>query len=689
MAAERVARSALVRAPASISPGYHSTQAADFSLPLAELTLRTRAELDQGRRLGAFEGLREAELYSAQLGRASQRSEILMLKGLLLIKAGLAEAGLQSCTMSGALLLDKMDSATPALSADIWHCQAQALALLGRIDEAVFLGKRAVNQMQQVRSGLKRLDPALQRSFDRRIAALYTDLADLLIDQGRVPEAQQVLGMLKEGEYFEFIGRSASDDPRSSRVAYTLLESSWLRRLTALTARLSAIGTELSPLQIIKSNSRTSRQSARSAKLLEERQKLEADYVRFFNELKAAFEAASAEQLQGLNTAEIGPGFSQGDLRTLGEGTVVVHYLVTDERLRILLTGADSRVVRDAPVSRLELNRLIFAFRGAVQNPDQNPRPAAQALYSALIAPIESDLTDMGAKTLMLYLDEALRYVPMAALHDGKSWLTERYAIALFTPAAGRSLTARSGATLQVSALGVSLGGLGFSPLPAVPYELQSIVNETAHENGVAPGRIYLDRQFSRQSLGEALSLQYPVVHIASHFKFVPGKSSDSFLLLGDQTKLTLEELRTDSRYRFTNVDLLTLSACETGLSEGRDAESGGREVEGLGALAQRRGAAAVLATLWPVVDATTGAFMASLYARRSEQINKAQAVRQSQLAFINGMVNESTLPEALRGARREGIDKIKSEHRWILEPDKPYAHPFYWAPFILMGNWL
>jgi CHAT domain-containing protein len=101
-------------------------------------------------------------------------------------------------------------------------------------------------------------------------------------------------------------------------------------------------------------------------------------------------------------------------------------------------------------------------------------------------------------------------------------------------------------------------------------------------------------------------------------------------------------------------VDLLTLSACDTGLGGGRDAQ--GREIEGLGVIAQQQGAKAVLATLWPVADQSTATLMADMYKQRQDKsLTKIEALRQAQISLLS---------------------------------QPKYSHPFYWAPFILMGNW-
>jgi CHAT domain-containing protein len=166
-------------------------------------------------------------------------------------------------------------------------------------------------------------------------------------------------------------------------------------------------------------------------------------------------------------------------------------------------------------------------------------------------------------------------------------------------------------------------------------------------------GRILLDEDFTQKTFTQALNEEKPIVHLASHFKFNSGTTDDSFLLLGDGERLTLKAIDTGS-VAFVNVNLLTLSACDTAVVVG---ERAGREVEGFGVLAQKRGAKTVIATLWKIADGSTGDFMSTFYTNLKESgITKAEALRRTQLAFIEYA---------------------------------GFSHPFYWAPFILMGNWL
>jgi CHAT domain-containing protein len=198
---------------------------------------------------------------------------------------------------------------------------------------------------------------------------------------------------------------------------------------------------------------------------------------------------------------------------------------------------------------------------------------------------------------------------------------------------------------------------------------------------------VLLDGAFTETALRDGLDQSFPVIHIASHFQFTPGSMDDSFLLLGDGTVMTLSQIK--NKLNFKNVELLTLSACETALGDA-STEHHGAEVEGLGAIAQQAGAKAVLATLWPVADASTAILMRELYqAHKVDHLDKADGLRQAQLALIHGTdVPTDSAVKAQRGLRRmQSGAAVPATFR--TDPKAPYAHPFYWAPFILMGNWL
>jgi CHAT domain-containing protein/tetratricopeptide (TPR) repeat protein len=554
---------------------------------------------------------------------------------------------------------------SPLVSGRISYELAQFYSTIGQRDVAVFYGKQAVNVMQSIRAANAALARELRRSLLEANQGIYQQLADWLITAGRLAEAQQVLSMLKQDEYFEFIQRDAGEDGRTL-ATYTGREPQWARRYEEISGQLAALGKELGGLRVIKSKGGLDHEQEKRLT------QLEADMATASH----AFDAMVATMVQDLGsmqaqdtTREKIDIFSalREVLGELGEGVVLLHYVPLPERMHIILTTRDVQLAREVNIGEEALNQKIAKLREVLQDRRRDPQPLSQELYSLLLKPVAADLEQAGAETVMLSLNGSLRYLPFAALHDGKRYVVERYAFSLYTDAAAANLKERAPAQVRVWGLGLTHATSGFNALPNVKEELEGII-------GAVPGQAYMDEAFTAAKLHEGLERAYPVLHIASHFRFTPGTEQDSYLVLGDGSHLTLAQVRHE--YRFSGVDLLTLSACDSGFGGGR--ASDGREVEGLGALAQKRGAHGVLAALWPVADQSTAELMPEMYRLRQEnKLSKAEALRQAQVEFIHGRA-ATDKPGSQRAAPRE-----------VAQPKTPFAHPYFWAPFILMGNWL
>jgi CHAT domain-containing protein len=283
----------------------------------------------------------------------------------------------------------------------------------------------------------------------------------------------------------------------------------------------------------------------------------------------------------------------------------------------------------------------------------------------------------------------------MAAVWDKqKGYLAQRFANAVITLASrDRLLAAPVAGERKALGAGVSAATEGFSPLSAVPDELDCIVTDpvakTVSSNpvctsGVLSGQKLLDDKFDARAFRSALG-RYSVLHLASHFKFVPGNENDSFLLLGggENRHFTVHDLQSVS---LSGVELLALSACNTATPGGEKAN--GVEIEGFGAIAQNRGARSVMATLWPVADPSTRDFMVEFYKRfGSKTETKAESLRQAQLRLMRGDYKTSN---GVKPPRSDAFVESAQAAGPPFDTDKnaPYSHPYYWAPFILFGNW-
>jgi CHAT domain-containing protein len=176
------------------------------------------------------------------------------------------------------------------------------------------------------------------------------------------------------------------------------------------------------------------------------------------------------------------------------------------------------------------------------------------------------------------------------------------------------------------------------------------------------------------------------MVHLASHFDAqASGDSTKSFLLTAGNEKgdrsgfhLTLDAIKHDPGYSMNRVELLTFSACKTAVAS---KAADGHEVDGLAGVGHKLGANAVMASLWEVDDASTAELMSDFYRRWVDgggKVTKVEALRQAQLDLLNG-------PAKTRSdASDRGFGNGRAEQNMPLG----YAQPYYWAPFVLMGNW-
>jgi CHAT domain-containing protein len=553
---------------------------------------------------------------------------------------------------SSIIKIEKALGSNHPITATFFSNLAYAHAFNGDKELAIIYYKRSINAIQSQRELVSKIGESELKSFTGTKSFVYTNLANLLIELGRLSEAMQVLEMTKENEQFEFIRRSKDADPRNSRINYTVKEKLWMTRYLEISDKLAALGVEQQALKkqskLGLSNAQKQRQKALSRDLAIAQKGFES----FIMELRNSFvQKGHARTVEVLETSQEALRETQDLLKVLGDDTVLLQYYVTEEKVGMLLTTSGVQLARTTLVNSKELNRQIFEYRRSLRDPKADTLPAAQALYRLLLSPVEKDLEQTGAKNIMLSLDGPLRYLPFAALHDGTQHLVQRWNMPLYTSVTKNKL--RDAVTPQWQAAGLGLTrALGkFSALPAVKAEMSSIVKTGV--TGVLPGEVYLDEAFNAARFKDVSQRRFQLLHVASHFQFSPGTEINSFLLLGDGQQLTLGDIRTQN-YRFDNVDLLTLSACDTGLGGGRDAQ--GREIEGFGVIAQQQGAKAVLATLWPVADQSTATLMADMYKQRQDKsLTKIEALRQAQISLLS---------------------------------QPKYAHPFYWAPFILMGNW-
>jgi CHAT domain-containing protein len=551
---------------------------------------------------------------------------------------------------------------------------------IGNPGLAIYFGKQAVNQFQTIRRGNQGLEQESQRKYLASVTKNYRLLADLMIGQGRLSEAEQVLSLLKEQEYFDYVRRdSAEVSAVDAGANLSAQEAAADKRSRKISDKLMTLGVERSAL--LAKTSLTDVEKQRLDAIEKEVSAGNVEFEKFLDGLAKEFatKPASALRVEELHETQ---GMME-DLRELPAGTVAIFTVTGDDKFHAILRTTDVQKAYEYPIGGAELNRKISNFRQVLLDPGLDPRPLGAELYKILVGPMAEDLRQAKAQTLMWSLDGTLRYLPISALWDGQHYLVEQYRVSVMTLASTARLKDRPDATRMGVGFGVTKESADAPALPWVSAELAGIIATKPGDDGAMRGEVDLDEAFTQQKMREALLKHYAVVHIASHFRFQPGNDTESYLLLGDGQHLSLSDLRTSANM-FGGVQLLTLSACNTGMGDGT-------EVEGFGTLAQRQGAKAVVATLWPVADVSTSLFMQSFYRNwQTSGITKLEALRRAQLELIHGSptLNKET---TARGGIASSTHSAKHPESapFAADPASPYAHPYYWAPFFLMGNWL
>lgn len=565
---------------------------------------------------------------------------------------------------------------------------------------AILFGTDAVNSYQRIRKNMSGLDKALQSGFTQSKSSTYRELAELLVADNRLAEAERVLDLLKDAELKETVRGAVNDaasktSPLPRNDAERAAETSLAAESSSVTS-LAEAGFEFDRLSALPSPT-----DAEKAQI-----KILAKKIASGNaQIQTFFDKTLYEQLGGNNyanarasSADTETSSLSNQLAELGPGTLALYTLIGDQHSYIIVTTATARTRYELHTNAADLGKLVLTLRQELRTSSSDPANDLAALSHILLDPIAADL-DAAAKqspdgipTLLWLLDGVLRYVPMNALFDpalpqGQRYLAERARNVVITPESHNHLLDPPGVTaLKAAAFGVSQSYLGLHALNGVPAELDAVVHDpaVAASHGPLNGTLLRDDAFTLTALESTLRQHYSVVHVASHFVFQAGSAGESYLLLGGKDagdkgyELTMSQLQTDPQLSFRGTRLLTLSACSTAEA---DTSGNGREIDSLGMVMQKRDAAAVLATLWDVNDASTSLLMSDFYRRwaATPGIAKIEALRQAQISMLHGAAVPSTNSTTGRGSRVESAPRETST--------TTYAHPYYWAPFVLIGN--
>jgi CHAT domain-containing protein len=377
---------------------------------------------------------------------------------------------------------------------------------------------------------------------------------------------------------------------------------------------------------------------------------------------------AARDLIESLQVAELENFLRQGCLDTytvqldkIDRSAAIIYSIVLPDRVATISSIPGQPLnYYSRKISQQNIEETITKLRTKIENPEFNSRQeqAFQAqskqVYDLTIAPLAADLQKAKTKTLVFVLDGVLRNLPMSVLYDGKQYLIEKYNLAL-TP--GLQLIPpsdigdspqerlRQRENRQAFLGGISESRQGFESLPGVKAEIEAI-------GQLIPSQKLINEQFNnRQVASNLVANNSQIVHLATHGQF-SSKPEDTFILTWDN-RLGIDRLQNLIQNRnmrsSKGIDLLVLSACQTAAGDNR-------ATLGLAGVAIKARAKSTIASLWSVSDEGTQLLMANLYQNLANpNLSKAESLKLAQTALI---------------------------------ANPKYRAPFYWAAFILVGNW-
>ncbi len=370
--------------------------------------------------------------------------------------------------------------------------------------------------------------------------------------------------------------------------------------------------------------------------------------------------AIARDTIESLQVAELENFLRQGCLNTytvsldkIDRSAVVIYPIILPDRVATIISIPGQPLsYHSQKIPAATVENTIAKLQRKLQDPSFTARQEtafkqqSQQIYDLLLAPIAKDLATAKTKTLVFVLDGALRNIPMSALYDGNKYLVENYNIAL-TP--GLQLVPPQSANdrprYQALLGGISESSMGFSALPNAKAEIESI-------GRLLPHQTFLNNQFNNQSVATNLVTgNAPIVHFATHGQF-SSRAEDTYILTWND-RLNLDRFSNLLKDRSTRsgnaIDLLVLSACQTATGDDR-------ATLGLAGVAIRARAKSTIASLWSVSDEATQDLMVDLYRNLvNKNLSKGESLRQAQQTLLH---------------------------------NPKYHAPYYWAPFVLIGNW-
>ena len=604
----------------------NTTFAAQTDYYLAELALR-RGET----REAADRADRAMRVFTRQkLVTRTARSRLLMARAAYASGDSKRAARLARSTLRGVEHLSE-----PAINYQCHHLVGRIERDRGKRGRAIDQFRLAVDAIEQMRGGVTADE--LKASFLRDKIEVYEDAITACLDYGtdqHVDEAFRLVESSKSRALADLLARyTRTSSGAGSRTRGAKVESR--ARLAKLIQELNWYSSQVG-LEDDKGDQRSASTSARYRRQALRRERQIKQLFRRIETEDPAF--ANLHAPQSATVADLS--------HALEADETAIEYFTTGDDVSAFVASRDGLKVVRRIASKRELEKRLAALRFQIEKFSYGAEyadahfwqlkgatdKALSEIYEMIFSPLESSLT---ADRLVIIPHDALHYVPFHALCDRKGYyLIDRFEIS-YAPSASTLALCRSNSQ---SSTGGKLVALGISEkgTPGIKDEIETL------KRIFSDAVILTGRRATRERLIE-FAPRARFLHLASHGYFRRDNPMFSFLKLADSQLnfYSLLDLK-------LNAEVVTLSACHTGINT----VFPGDELQGLMRGFLYAGAPALIVSLWAVNDRSTAEFMGELYRQLRAGSTKRTALRAAQLAI-----------------------------------KETYGHPYYWAPFVLIGN--
>jgi CHAT domain-containing protein len=630
------AQSDLTEARARFASNKNTTFTALADSYLAELALR---------RGDGAEAMRRAELALGTFRRQGLITRAAYSRLLAARAAYLVGDTAKSGRWARAALRAISGRFAPSVSYMCHHLIGQIDRDRGRVKTALESFRRAVEIVEQMRGGIAADE--FKATFLADKVELYEDAIGACLDRGTdalLEEAFRLVESSKSRSLADLLARYLRDTPASERRAERgAQENGGRERLLRLIEDLNWYSSH-ARLEDERGGQRRSSVSDRYGR---EIARCERQIAQLFRRIEADDSPFAEMQRMQATSA---PGFRAA----LDDDETALEYFTTGDHISAFVITRDGIKVARQIASRRDVERMLEALRFQLEKFNYGPAYAEEhfeqlnqatnqylaGLYRAVFAPVERFVR---TERLVIIPHGSLHYVPFHALLNRRGYLVDQFEISYAPSATVLKLCRERARRSQISNFKSQISNGRLVALGVAERETPSITAEIRALENIFPDSLtFTGARATRQNLMKHAP-EARFLHLASHGQFRRDNPMFSFLRLADSTLNFYSVL--DLKL---SAEMVTLSACHTGVNK----VFPGDELHGLMRGFLYAGAPSLVASLWAANDASTAEFMKEMYRKVRAGEPKRAAIRAAQLA-----VKDS------------------------------FGHPYYWAPFILMGN--